>query len=258
MSDVLPIFSDDSSIGDSILTSDEPEEIADNKPVSIWSIAQKYDLNPVCILNTTMISFVKHYKQAQKLNKQLIFGVKFKIVENSKDKSEGSLKTESNICVWIKNSAGYKDLVKLYSAAHANVDRFYYTGRMDWSLLEEHASDNLLVTLPFYSSFLTKNLMNYNHRAIPQFGKIKPIFHIEEHELPFDDLIKRAVVRYCESNGYEMMQTHSVYYYKKEDTKAYQLFRIIHERTTYEMPELRYFSQPTFSFESWREKTKHG
>jgi DNA polymerase III alpha subunit len=252
---IIPIFSTDASIGKSIIITDEAGEIKENTPVSVFSIAKEYNLDPIVILDTSMVSFIPCYKNAEKLKKQLIFGVKFKIVGNSKDQSEDSLDTVHCVNIFMKNSDGYRDLIKLYSAINADKTRFYYYGRGDFKLLQEYWTDNLLMTVPFYSSFISNNSLNYGSRCVPEFGGIKPTFILEEHNLPFDNQLREKTIRYADENKYDILEGHSIYYYQKKDLKAYQTFRAIHERTSYEMPELRFFSQPTFSFESWQERT---
>lgn len=257
-SQIIPVFMSDASLSKSILTADDPAEIQEDAPVSIWSIAKEHKIDTVYLLETSFVNFINHYKNAEKLKKQLIFGIKFKIVSDSKDLSENSLFTESNICVWMKNSEGYKDLIRLYSAAHADKERFYYTGRLDWQLLKNTFTDNLLVTIPFYKSFLARNLLEYNHRAVPEFGNIniKPIFHLESHELPFDDLIEKQILSFCEANNYQTLNTHQIYYYRNSDITPYLTFRCIHNRSKFESPNLSHMSSDKFSFESYLNKTK--
>lgn len=251
MNNIIPLFSSDNSLFGSILTTESPEEIKDNSPVSIFSIAKEFSIDPIFICETSFSGFIPCYKNAEKLKKQLVFGIRFKVVTNAKDQSEESLKTESNICVWIKNSDGYKDLVKLYSAAHANKETFYYSGRLDWRALTELFTDNLLLTIPFYNSFIHKNLLNHNHLAVPMLGNIKPIFFIEEHGLPFDGIIKKGVQDYCGGENCEVLDTHSVYYYKDKDIKPFIVFKTIGERSSFDSPNLSHMSSNQFSFESY-------
>ncbi len=258
---IIPIFTSDASLGKSILTSDEAKDkIDESLSVSIWAIAKVHDLNPVHVIEDSFVSYIAHYKQSLKLKKQLIFGIKFKIVQDRKDNSEDSVLTESDVVVWMKNSEGYYDLIKLFSAIHSDAENYiwdkyarkaYYRG--DWKLLQEFWTKNLALSIPFYDSFLHNNILKYNHKAVPNFGKIKPTFILERHDLPFDDIIQDAVINYCKENEYESINGHSIYYYQKEDLRAYQVDRCISARTTYQMPNMEYFSQPTFSFESWKE-----
>lgn len=261
-SQITPIFSTDASLGKSILTSDDAkDEITEDAPISIWSIAKYHKLDTVCVVENSFVSFVAHYKQSLKTKKKFIFGVKMKIAANAADISAESFDTESDVIIWLKNSNGYQDLINLFSRINGRPEYYIWDkfqmkwyGRGDWALLKDNWTDNLLLSIPFYDSFLHRNLLEYNHRAIPEFGYIKPVFHIESHELPFDYLIKDSVLNYCNSNKLETINTHTILYYTNEDAKAFQVAKCIANRTTCEMPNLPYFSQPTFSFESYIER----
>lgn len=271
--DIIPFFTTDSSLGKSILNSDDFEEIdkktgkkgvkpiKETEPLSIWTISYHHKLDTMYVIEDSFIGFINHYKYAKKLGKKLVFGVKFKIVNDSKNATAESFLTECNVIVFMKNSAGYNDLIKLYSAIHGNKDRYIWDkfnmmgyNRGDWKLLQEYWTNNLLLVIPFYDSFIHRNLLEYNHHAIPEFGKMEPVFVLSKHELPFDELLQEAVKNYCIENKHEIINGHNVYYYKDSDAQAFQIFKCITLRTSYEMPELSFFSQPTFSFESWEKK----
>lgn len=273
MSNVIPIFTSDASLGKSILSADDPEKVDKEtgkkifKPlntsesISIWTIANENKLDPVYIVENSMVSFINHYKYSQKLNKQLIFGVKFIITADPSNKDDKSKLSDSNVIIWIKNSEGYKDLIKLFTAIHGNPDNYFWSKfdfkafyRGTWKILQEYVTDNLVLTIPFYDSFLHKNLLTYGAIAIPEFGKLKPTFLLENHELPFDKLLRENVIHYCEEHKYEIVENHSIYYYLNSDAKSFQVFKCITNRSKYDMPDLEYFGSDKFSFESYKER----
>lgn len=257
----IPIFTSDASLGRSILTSDDfeiiekkgtkkPKEIDENS-TSIWTIANIHNLNPVHIVENSMVSFISHFKYAKKSARKLIFGVKFKLLQDATEKTESSFNTESEVIVWMKNSSGYDDLIRLYSAIHSEPNNFYYYARGDWKILNRYWTKNLVLTIPFYNSFLEKNTFTYGHRAIPEFGQIEPNFLLEYHDLPFDNILSDVVKKYALSHKYQLTPSHSIYYYANKDAIAYQNLRCILDRTTFDMPNLKHFSSDKFSFESW-------
>lgn len=257
-SDIIPMFVSDASLGKSILTTDEAKDIKDDAPVSIFSIAKNHNLEQIYLVENSFVSFNSAYKQANKLNKQLIFGIKFIITKDPLDKDDKTKLSDSNIIVWMKNSNGYKDLIKLYTAIHGNADNYFWSKfdfkafyRGTWKILQEYITDNLILTIPFYDSFLHKNLLTYGAMAVPEFGKLKPIFILEEHGLPFDFLIQKQVLEYARENNFETINAHSIFYYKSDDCKAFQIFKCINERTKYDSPESSHFSSDKFSFESF-------
>lgn len=261
MPEVIPIFTSDASLGKSILTTDDAKDIKEDAPISIFSIAKAHNLDKIYIVDNSMVSFMPSYKQANKLGKQLIFGMKFIINSNPSDKSEKSTYSDSNVIVWIKNSAGYQDLIRLYSVINGTPENYFWDRfnskvlyRGAWDVLQRFVTDNLVLTIPFYDSFLYKNLLTYGAISVPEFGKLKPSFILEDHNLPFDALLRKSVNHYCQEHNYTCFEGHSIYYYKKADVRAFQMLKCISGRTSFEMPNMEYFCQDTFSFESYLER----
>jgi len=270
---IQPIFTSDNSICDSILTLSKDifkkvteikgdkevtretteVEIAKNTPVSIFAIAKFHGLDKVCIVDSSMTGFWEAYKVSKSLGLQLAFGLKVCVTQDLNKKDEDSLLTDSNVIIFCKNSQAYYDIIKIVS--EANVSGFYYRPRIDWTTLNKFWTDNLILCLPFYSSFLSKNLLHFRHSAVPILDKIKePIFLREEHSLPFDSLLANGLDAYCKANSYEIMDTHTIYYYKDEDAIAYQSLKCIHNRSTLSKPNLGRFGSDKFSFEEYYRK----
>lgn len=263
INNLIPLFVSDASLGKSILTTDEAKDIKDDAPVSIFSIAKTHHLEQIYLCENSFVSFNSAYKQADKLNKQLIFGIKFIITKDPLNKEDKSKLSDSNVIVWMKNSDGYYDLIKLFTAIHGNADNYFWSKfdfksfyRGTWKILQEYVTDNLLLTIPFYDSFLHKNLLTYGAMAVPEFGKLMPTFILEEHGLPFDSLVQKQVLEYVKENKFETINAHSIFYYRKSDCKAFQIFKCINERTKYDSPDANHFSSNEFSFESYLERMK--
>lgn len=250
--EIIPRFKSHYSIGKSILTLEDVEDKIDTtKPVSIFSIAKFYGLKQIYLADTSFSGFIQFQKGCEKLNIQGIFGIEMCVCADMNDKSDDSLKTESKVIIWMKNSAGYKDLLKIYSKGAT--DGFYYNARISWCVLKEYWTDNLLLTVPFYDGFLANNILIFDYNAIPDFGEIKPIFEISPMGLPFDDLISNQLKKYTESNGYEIIKTVPCYYYSYDDFKQYCVFRAINNRSVFNAPNIDHLSSNQFCFRKWCE-----
>ena len=77
----------------------------------------------------------------------------------------------------------------------------------------------------------------------------KPIFSIEENDIPFNSLLEEDIKNYTEDK-YETVKTKSIYYSKKEDFKAYLTFRCINNRTTLDKPNLDRMTSDEFCLEA--------
>lgn len=242
---ILPIISTHFSLGKSILTLDKPEEqIANNIPTSIFSIAKAHDLKELYVVDNSMSGFLQLIKQAKLSEVNVRFGLKLVVCENLEDKSEESFKTEHKIIVWLKSGLGYPALCKL--ATKAQTDGFYYIPRIDSHWLDELLTNDLSISIPFYDSFLFNNLMYFN-TCIFNYEKYKPTFFRERSELPFDYIIQNAL----EALKVPIQDTRTVYYYKKEDFKTYMTLKCISKRKILDMPNFDHLSSDCFSFEEY-------
>ena len=179
------------------------------------------------------------------------------ICNDMKDQSEASFSSECKVIIFIKNSSGYNDLCEIYSKSYT--DGFYYIPRLDWKTLCKMWTDNLILVIPFYDGFLHVNLLK-NGNCLPKFP-MKPIFCLENHKLPFDNILKNTILEYAKINNCEILNTHQIYFNKTNDAEAYQVFRLITNRNNYgsssiEEPNLDHFSSKYFSFESFLELNK--
>lgn len=254
----LALFSSDNSITDSCLTmsfqsESERPDLKTLAPVGIFTIAKRHGLDRAFIVDTSMSGFWQAYKASKASEVPFVFGLKLCVCQDMTVKDGPSLATESNVIILIRNSDGYKDLVKISSKA--SLDGFYYRARIDWKTLNSMLTDNLSLAVPFYSSFIARNTMQYGHAATPEF-KEPPTFFVESHDLPFDELLRIRLNQYCEYNGLTPTAVHSCYYYSTSDSTAHQALKCIGKRTTLEKPQLENHSSDRFSFEAYLEKTK--
>lgn len=233
--------------GRSILTLDkESPEIG---PKSILDICKKNNINDVYLVESVMTGFLEAYTNCKELDLNLKFGLKLIITDDASGK-EDSLKNESKIILFIKNSKGYKDLIKIW--AWANENGFYYLPRIDWKNFHKLITNNLIIAFPFYDSFVAKNTMTFAE-IIPSLSGKPHTFFIEDNNLPFDKIIKEALELYCSADhGCTLTPAQSIFYEKPEHFKAYQTFRCILNKSKLAKPELDYMSSDSFNFENWR------
>ena len=89
--------------------------------------------------------------------------------------------------------------------------------------------------------------------CIPDFSFCKPVFFVEDNNLPFDPIIKARVEEFAKKD-YNIVQAQSIYYENKEDFLPYLTFRCISERTTLDKPNLEHCSSNEFCGEAFEEK----
>jgi DNA polymerase III alpha subunit len=247
---IIPLFKSHYSIGRSILTLEEPDDRA-NTPKSIVDLALKNKLKKVFLVEDNMSGFLEAYRNCQKNNLQLIFGLRITVCPSMGTKDPESLKKSCKYIIFVKNISGYKKLIKIYTDSAKN--GFYYEPRADFALLKEIWDDkDLSLVVPFYDSFIYENVTSYSV-CVPDFSFTKPLFFIEDNNLPLDSVVKNRVDEYVDGK-YDYANVKSVYYAKKDDFKTYLTFRCINNRTKLDKPNIEHMSSNEFSLESWKEK----
>lgn len=250
MAEILPIFSSHYSFV-SILTLEKAGTSELDGPDSIVDLALENNLKEVILVEKNFSSFIEFYTNCKEAKIKPIFGLKLIVCNNLEEKTEESLSTEHKVIIFMKNSAGYSDLIKISSKA--STDGFYYCARTSFDSLNSLWTDNLKLVIPFYDSFLFTNNLQLN-TCIPDFNKIRPTFLVESNDLPFDNLLREKVNNYCQINRYEVMESQSIYYKNRKDFSAYCCYRTIRNRSSMSNPNLSHFSSDSFCFEHYLER----
>ena len=243
---MIPLFKSHYSLGRSILTLEDKDE-KDDYPDSIIQICKENKMKELYLVEDNMSSFLEAYSNCRKNNIKLNYGLRISVTESISDKSEESKIKSSKIILFFKNKKGYQQLTKLYSIAAK--EGFYYEPRLDYETISKNWSDDLILCIPFYDSFIFNNTLK-NSLCIPQFDFTKPIFFIEDNDLPFDSLVKQKALSFAEKNGLKIYKVKSVFYKERKDFKAYLTFRCINNRSVLNKPNLDHMSSNEFCFES--------
>jgi DNA polymerase III alpha subunit len=251
MYSALPFFKSHYSLGKSILTLAKAGASEPDEPSSIIDVAKKLELNSIYLIEDSLSGFLEGYKSCEESKLTLRFGLRLTICDDINNKSNESREREHKVIVFLKNSDGYSSLVKISSVACS--DGFYYYPRIDFKTLKTLWNENsLTLGIPFYDSFIFKNNLTYSI-CIPDFSFCKPIFFLEDNNLPFDFIIKKRVQEFAGDKN-EIVQAQSIYYENKEDFLPYLTFRCISQRTTLNKPELDHCSSNEFCAQSFKEK----
>jgi DNA polymerase III alpha subunit len=245
---MIPLFKSHYSIGKSILTLDHPEKSRDDGSDSIFSIAQEESLDTIYLVEDSMIGFFDAFKKAKEFGIKLIFGYRFTCCTDV-----DSADSHHKLIAFALNDQGCKDLNKFYS--HINAES---NGVITNSDLLRLWTENMLLAVPFYDSFIFKNHLSLSN-CTPDFKHIKPIFFVERNNLPFDSLIEDAVRQYASQSDCQVQLAKSIYYRYKSDYEALQTYKVICNRSfgrqaTLSSPNLNHFGSDEFCWESFKEQ----
>lgn len=252
MSDILPVFRSHYSISSSLLTLEEVGKTDLGNPVSICDLAKQYGVKHVVVQDSRIDGFLEAYKNIQKAGiAQLVYGVKLTVCSDISDKTEASLGTESRVAVFVRNTQGYSDLIRIYNRAWT--DGFYYRGRADWKLLREYWTPNLTLVLPYFNSFLARNALTMDSivPSLPVPIDQITVFREVDSGLPFAPLIDESIDEFARQSGATIQETKSVYYADRAAFKAYQVLRCISERSTFDKPNIDNLCSDRFAFSEY-------
>lgn len=254
----IPIFKSHYSIGKSILTLDPPKEEQSNEgPCSVFDIVKKNQLKQLVLIEDSFIGFLQAQKVCKELDVQLIFGIRFDVCDDALDEEViKNSKCNHKVIILPKNGDGCRNLNKIYTESKTKYNNF-----LDMKVLESlWDEDSLSLVIPFYDSFLHKNISSFNS-CVLNFSFTKPTFFIEDNGLPFDYLILNKIVNYCGANNFETEKVQSIFYENKEDFSAYLTYKLICSRCSYagrqsslEKPNLDHLGSDEFCWESYTDK----
>ncbi len=119
---------------------------------------------------------------------------------------------------------------------------------------------NLGLALPFFSSFLSRNLLTMA-TIVPDLPCVPWVFKEVDSHIPFAPLIEQAIDQFAATNEVRIQEVKSVYYRDAAAFKDYQIFRASRTRSkgksgTYSAPGVDNLSSDRFSFSAWQEVTK--
>jgi DNA polymerase III alpha subunit len=257
MSEVLPLFTSHFSLR-SILTFEELGKSKENGPDSIIDIVAEQRWDKCFCVENTMSGIIDAYKNLKSIGCNLNFGLRLDVCADLNEKTTESLARTSRIIIWLSGGEqGYYDLIKIHNLANTtgfykDGTEKYSRGRIDYANLQRLWTKNLSLSIPFYDSYIFKNLLERG-QCIPEFGDIQPTVFIEDQQLPFDSLITNAIETAADKN-WERVKVKSIYYKKREDFDAYLCYRAIQKRGTFAKPNLNYFCSNSFCLEDWLEQ----
>lgn len=237
----LPIFTSHYS-RKSILTFDTVADAKKNNKTSIFTICKDFNIERPFIVENSMTGFMEMYKNAQKESIFPRFGLRKEFVS---DLSETGKENAHKVVVFIANTQGYKDLIKLHN--RANLDNEGYFTK---DLFNSFFTENLQLIIPFYDSYLHQNIL-MGKACIPDFG-VNFAHFIENNNLPFDTLI---------SNKIEIgVPVQSIFYRQKKEfvtTLAYKCSLNMNNKgkhRTLSNPMFDNYHSDSFAFESFLER----
>ena len=177
------------------------------------------------------------------------------------DKSDKVDRSGDHLILLAKNKTGYKNLIKLISAA--NTKGFYYKPRVDKNLLEKY-HEGIIVSSACLGGEVPQHIMKSNiEDAEKTIQWYKSVFgddyylelqrhnseHVELNENIYDNqvLVNKVILELAEKHKVKVIATNDVHFTNAEDADAHDLLICLNTGKDYDDPNrLRYTQQEWF------------
>ncbi|MGH9297838.1 MAG: DNA polymerase III subunit alpha, partial [Acidimicrobiales bacterium] len=141
-----------------------------------------------------------------------------------------------------ETSAGYRNLVKLSSAAY--LEGYYYKPRVDWELLERHHDGIIATTGCLGGVVLQALLAGQESEAKVLAGRLQDIFgpdnlfvELQDHGLPAQARTNPMLVEIARSLGAPLVATNDSHYCKRGDAVAHDALLCVQTGATIDDPK---------------------
>ena len=174
---------------------------------------------------------IEFYQKCKKADIKPIIGVEAYITENMYDKRPGG-ETKwgySHIVLLAENNIGYKNLIKLTTAAH--LEGFYYRPRIDKNLLRQYSS-GLIGLSGCLGGEVSRALLSNNFEKAKKsalqyqeiFGKGNFYLEVQQHlHLEEQNIVTAQMVKLSAETGIPMVATQDSHYLRPEDAQAHDV-----------------------------------
>lgn len=246
---MIPLFKSTYSIGRSILTLDDPKETKEGGSDSIISIAKENKLSEIFLVEDSMIGFLDAHQKCKSHDIQLIFGLRMPCCNCVTEEDKKS--SEHKIVIFAKNDNGVKNLTRIFSLANQKNGGF-----VDSVFLQNNWSDDLMLCVPFYDSFIYNNNFR-GKQCLPNFKFANTTYLVESNDLPFDHILKAKVEKWASAFGENIQKTKSIYYKNRKDFEAWQTYKCLCNRSfgkeqSLSSPNLEHCGSNSFSWEAFK------
>ena len=181
-----------------------------------------------------MFGAIDFYKQACDHGIKPIIGCELYVAPGSRfDKSASAIgEATRHLVVLVKNMKGYKNLMKLTSAAH--LEGFYYRPRVDKELLKE-LSEGLIASSACLHGEIASHIIHGNMDAARQaaleyleiFGSENFFLEIMQNGLPEQEIANQGLIELSRELSIPLVATNDCHYLNAEHAEAHNILLCI-------------------------------
>ena len=210
----------------------------------------------------TMFGVMDFYNAAKAENIKPIIGLEaYMAARGMKDKDSKLDRTSSHLLLLAENETGYKNLLKIASAAQ--MDGFYYYPRIDHDFLASHA-EGLICTSGCMSAEIPRALLSENPaEAVKKwdwysevFGRDRFFVELQQHNIKEITDLNKQLLSLGARYSARFIATNDVHYINQEDAKLQEILLAIQTQTVLSDPERMKMSDDSYYLRSPLEMSK--
>ncbi len=181
----------------------------------------------------TMFGAIEFYNAATTAGIKPIIGLEsYMAARTMKERDPQEDKKSSHVLLLAENETGYKNLLRLASAAQ--LDGFYYYPRIDHELLAQHA-EGLICTTGCMSAEVPRLIQQGNLPAAQKtldwyyeaFGPKNFFLELQQHDIPELEMINKNLLDLGHRYDARFVATNDVHYINKEDARLQDIMLAI-------------------------------
>ena len=186
-----------------------------------------------------MYGAIYFYKACLEEGIKPIIGCEVYMAKRTRHDKEAGVDADNNhLVLLVKNSQGYKNLMKIVSVS--NLEGYYYKPRVDVQLLEKY-HDGLIATSGCVNGYIAGPLLeNQEQTAIQRAKILSEIFgpdhfyiELQKHiNNPDQDTVNERLIKLSRELGLPLVATNDNHYINKGDAEAQETLLCIQTQTT--------------------------
>ncbi|HPO34867.1 MAG TPA: DNA polymerase III subunit alpha [Syntrophales bacterium] len=225
----------------------------------LFERAKQYAMPAVALSDHgNMFGVIEFYQQAFKHGIKPIIGCELYVAPgrlDEKNAGAGIGESARHLLVLVKNLQGYKNLMKLTTAAY--LKGFYYRPRVDKALLREYHEGLIAMSACLHGEIPSLILSGDMEDALRTAEEYRDIFgrdnfylEIMENGLPEQKVANDGLKYISEKLGLPLVATNDCHYLRREDAEAHDVLLCIQTGKTVEDKERLRFRTDQFYFRS--------
>ncbi|MCX7634573.1 MAG: DNA polymerase III subunit alpha [Syntrophales bacterium] len=200
---------------------------------------------------------VDFYPQAYKAGIKPIIGCELYVAPRNRRERNGVGATDASrhLVVLVKNQQGYKNLMRLTSAAY--LEGYYYKPRVDKELLGQHAQGLIAMSACLHGEIPDLILKGKKGEATEALHFYKEIFgrdnfflEIMENGIPEQQQVNAALIDLSRKTGTNLVATNDCHYLNRTDAEAHEILLCIQTGKTIKDTDRMRFATDQFYFRS--------